>query len=828
MLVSYNWLKKYVRLPDSVTAFEVAAKLNLSTVEVEKTVSAGAGLDGIVVGKILSLAKHPNADKLTVCQVDLGEEKVNIVCGGTNLKEGMSVAVAKIGSKVRWHGEGDLVELKETSIRGVGSQGMICASTEIGLEARFPQKGEKEIIDLDISAKPACRQAGPGTPLSEALGLGDAIFEIDNKSLSHRSDLWGHCGLAREVAVLFNDRLASFNPPKISSGKDIKLKIKVEDSKLCPGYMAVAMSGIKVEESPAWLKDALAGVGLRPINNIVDVTNYVMLALGEPMHAYDAARVASAKSKIINPNIIVRLAKTGEILNALDGKEYKLTETDLVIADEEKPLAIAGVIGGADSSVTEKTETIILEAANFDAASIRKTSTRLGLRTDSALRFEKGLDPNLCAQALGWAVEFIKRICPSAKVASAVADELDFSLPVGPIEISAEIFEKKLGVKIPVKSIIAILGKLGFEIKEKSKSVLSIKIPSWRAVKDVRLAEDMVEEVARIYGFDNIPASLPSFPILPPPVGGLRSLTKKAREVLGKEARANEVYNYSFVSAEDIGGLRDNVSKYIELDNPLSKEKPFLRRSLLPGLLNNVKRNIENFSELRLFEIGNVFIGEDPGPRLAPKSDKLLPRQDSHLVFVYVKKGENNPYWEARRTAEALFSEFNLPLNVSEPKTALPWQHASRSAVIVGGKDGVLGGIYELNPAVGERFGLDARVGVLEINLSLLADIWQNQSGSYEPLPVYPEAERDLAFLVDRKISHAEIFTLLSGSDPLLKKAELFDVYEGKGIVQEKKSMAYRLTFARPERTLESAEVEKAVEKIVKMLEKKFGVEVRK
>lgn len=820
MLVSFNWLKKYVRLPDSVTALDLAAKLNLSTVEVEKVISAGAELENIVVGKILTLSKHPNADKLTVCQVDLGEETADIVCGGSNLREGMLVAVAKPGAKVRWHGAGDLVELQETVIRGVKSRGMICASSEIGLENKFPAREEKEIIGLkDIKAQ-------PGTPLSEALGLDDAILEIDNKSLSHRPDLWGHYGLAREAAMLFNDRLAPYDPPKIRPGKALKLKVKVEDSKLCPRYMAVAMSGIKVEESPDWLKEALSSVGMRPVNNIVDVTNYVMADLGEPMHAFDAEAVSKSSKNKNSKMIVVRPAKEGEEFMTLDGQKQFLKKDVLVIADEEAPLAIAGVMGGAGSGIKADTKTIILEAANFESASIRRASNRLGLRTDSALRFEKGLDPNLCSLALERAVELVKKVCPSAVVSSAVADEADFSLATGPIEMKSDIFEKKLGLNIPVKTAVVILGKLGFDVKEKNKGVLSVKIPTWRAGKDVALAEDVVEEVARIYGFNNIPSALPSFPIIPPLPDNLRMLVRKTREILSQGARGTEVYNYSFISPSDISGLGETTEKYLELSNPLSKERPFLRRTLLAGLLGNIRRNIENFSEVRLFEIGNVYLSEEPGPRLASNSDKLLPRQDTRLCFVFSQKGEKNPYFEARRAGEELLAGLRLPLNVSAPKEILPWEHPGRSAEITGGKNGALGRIFELSPLAQKRFNLEARAGVLEINLTLLSEIWKNQGGSYEPLPIYPEAERDLAFLVDKAVRHDLLLALLSGSDPLLKKAELFDVYEG--VAEGKKSMAYRLTFAHPERTLESAEVDAAMEKIVKILEKKFGVEVRK
>ena len=345
MLISYNWLKEYLNLPDSTTAEEVAAKLKAATVEVEGINNLGKDLGGIVVGKVLSAEKHPNADKLKLCQVDVGSEKLQIVCGGSNVVEGMLVALAKVGAKVRWHGEGDLVELVPTAIRGVDSFGMICAASEVGLDNMFPAKDEKEILDLtQYNFK-------PGEDLATALGLTDVVFEVDNKSLSNRPDLWGHYGMAREVAVLTNKELSDYKVAEIKDGKDIVVKVKIADKNLCPRYMAAAMSGVTVAPSPDWLKKKLAAVGLNSINNIVDITNYVMLDSGQPLHAFDADLITGKKGA---KEILVRLADKEEKVKALDGNEYILSENDLVIADGSQVLAVAGVIGGEASAISEK------------------------------------------------------------------------------------------------------------------------------------------------------------------------------------------------------------------------------------------------------------------------------------------------------------------------------------------------------------------------------------------------------------------------------------------------------------------------------------------
>ncbi len=815
MLISYNWLKQYINLPDSITAEEVGVKLTASTVEVEGVRNLGKNLENIVVGKVISAEKHPDADKLKLCKVDVGNEQLQIVCGGSNVVEGMLVALAKIGAKVQWHGEGDLIELQATKIRGVESFGMICASTEIGLGGMFPLKSEKEILDL------TSYNFVPGESLAKALDLTDAILEIDNKSLSNRPDLWGHYGIAREVAVLFNKDLSTYKTEVIKEGKDIKVKVKVADKVLCPRYMAVAMSGIKVGPSPDWLKKRLASLGVNSINNIVDITNYVMLDVGQPMHAFDASLISGAKD---TKEISVRLAVEGEKIQALDDNEYSLGESDLVIADTEKVLAIAGVIGGKDSAITDNTTTIVFESANFSAVSVRKTSTRLGVRTDSAQRFEKSLDPNLCELALKKAVELVNQICPEAVVASKVIDESNFVLPVGPIEVEKSLFEQKIGTSIPEKEIVKILEKLGFELKDK-KTSWAVKIPTWRATKDVALVEDLVEEVLRVYGYDQVASALPSFSIASPVVNAVRKLEYKVSDVLVKEFAFVETHNYSFVSGEQIKNLSDQPELYIELDNPLAKDKPYLRRNLLSNLLTNVANNINDNQEVKIFEIGKVFRGDKPGQRASVNGDELLPRQDVWFTAMYVSKKDQNPYWLVRNIMKSLGKELNLDWEAVLEKDIPSCEHPTRTALIKSG--GPVGVVGEILPSVAEKFGINYRVGFLQLNLSDLLEGGKFKEVGYTPGSAYPEVERDIAFLVDKKISHLELVNALSAADELIKEVELFDVYTGEKISGDKKSMAYRVIYADPTRTLISDEVDKAHKKVITTLEKKFKAEIR-
>lgn len=843
MNISYNWLKKYLSLPASVTPEQVAEKLKFSTVEVEGVIKQGADLENIVVGKVLACEKHPNADKLQVCEVDLGSEKVQIVCGGSNVRVGMFTVVAKVGAKVRWHGEGELVELAPAKIRGVESFGMICGADEVGLAEMFPKKDEKEIVDLsvilseakdpshgerDSSAMPQNDKCAPGTNIGDIIGGEDVVLEIDNKSLSNRPDLWGHYGIAREVSALFNCELKEYKTKKIKGGSEMKIDVDVQDAKLCPRYMAVAMKNIKVGESPAWLKNFLTSAGIRPINNIVDVTNFVMLDLGQPMHSFDAARVKNSKFETLNYKIVVRSAVEGEELITLDEQKHKLTASDLLIATPDKAVALAGVMGGLESGINNDTETIILESANFNPVAIRRVSTRLGLRTDSSMRFEKSLDPNLCAIALNRAVELILELCPGATVVSAVADEYEPLKSVADIQLPIAFFRAKIGIEIPEKTILEILTRLGFAVKMK-KDILTVKVPSWRATKDISIPEDIVEEVVRIFGYNNIPFSLPFFSIessLPNP---LRTLERQVADILCQNLSYTEVYNYSFVSANQIEKLGDELSRYLELDNPISKEKPYLRRNLLPNMLENIANNISQVDGLKIFEIGKVFHEDEMGEGAGVNDKEILPRQDTYVTAMFTQKKNSTPFWEARRVAETIGASLHLDFDFAsaDARPVHVWQHGARTSWLkIGGK--IVGRIYEINPRVTMAYGISERVALCALNLSELANLdIANQAIKYAPINNYPAIERDLAFLVKNDITHTAIMSEIRNIDPLLQKVNLFDVYEGKNIGKGMKSMAYHFVYGDADRTLTAPEADAIQEKIVSILREKFNAEIR-
>lgn len=816
MKISKKWLQDFVFLPDSLSPEELGKELTLRTVEVEGIEKQDAKLQNIVVGQIKSIEAHPNADKLRVCQVDAGDETVQIVCGGSNLEVNMKVALAKIGASVLWHGEGEPVVMEKASLRGVDSYGMICGADEIGLSGIFPAKGEKEIVDLShLDVK-------PGTPLAKALGLDDVTLEVDNKSLSNRPDLWGHIGMAREIATIYHKKLTLNEPAFIKSEGNTPLTVEVQDSTLCPRYTAVVVSGIQIAPSPEWMQKRLEACGLRPINNIVDITNYVMLELGQPCHAFDV-------QKLISTDIVVRHAKNDEKFVTLDEVEHTLSSDMLMICDKEKSLALAGIMGGMHSGISQSTTSILFESATFDAASIRKTSTRLGLRTDSSARFEKSLDPNNAQLGLRRLVELTLQICPGAKVVSEVVDQYPVPAEVKTIESSFAFFESRIGVSLEAKKLVDILERLGFSVEVK-KGNLKITVPSWRATKDISLPEDIVEEIVRIWGYENIPSTLPTFSIVPPRKNSVKILERKIKEILSLESAYTETYNYSFESPEWLKHMGVDTSLHLELENPIAKDRPFIRRSLLANLLENVENNLHRFDEVKLFETGRVYKIEEAGDGADSSRNSLLPRQDTYLGFAYAKKQNISPFYELSSIISTLFDRLHLSFELRKPASQnfehRVWVHSGRFAEIVV-QDVVIGFLCELHPQSAKNMGIDERVALSEINLNLLSENLDEKI-VYTALSLYPEVARDIAFVVDKNVLHGDIVKTIENIDPLIKSIEVFDVYEGDRIDASKKSMAYHIMYADSTKTLTTEEVDIVHKKVVDALNLKFGAEIRK
>jgi len=783
MLLSLDWLKDFINIDKNITPEKLGELLTLHTVEVEGIRTEGNNLKNIVVGKIEEIKKHSNADKLQLAIVSDGKNKYQIVCGGNNLFKGMLVVFAKIGSKVKWHGQGDLVEMQKAIIRGEESEGMICTAVEVGLNNLFPTDDELEVVDLTTSGYKV------GQNLAEALGLDDTIYDIDNKSMTHRPDLWSHYGVARDLAALLGINLKEIITNKIKTEDKNKLDVKVDDKKLCPRYMAVAVKNIEIKPSTELIKKRLITCGMRPINNIVDITNYVMLEMGQPTHAFDAKKLGN--------KIVIKKAIQGEKIVTLDGEERKLDNEILLITDGKHPVAIAGVMGSGNSEIDNSTTSVILESANFDAVSIRKTSQKLGLRTDASQRYEKSLDPNLCELAIKRILTLIKESCPNVEVISNVVDIKNFKLNQSLIKIDLEWVKQKIGIDIKDLQIINILKSLGFETN--GGKVLSVKAPSWRATKDISIPEDLVEEIARVYGYDNIKPEMPKVSMQAPEVNIERDFINKIKDILAS-AGMSETYNYTFVNEEQLQKLQITSNKHIKIANPLTQDCTLLRQSLIPNLLQNVIANQRNYEEIKLFEVGNIFLNENGKLIKNNLSQEKIPAQPSKLGIIYAG-GNKNIFFKLKGVIEYLLSKLNIEFEFK---------------------------IIALDEKIAGNIGIKTNVVFCELDIEDLLVAYQKVGvRQYEAKNKFPALERDMAFVVNEKVLYNDIKKEILTVSKLIKEIVLFDVYQGEKLGIDNKSLAMHIIFLSTEKTLTGEEVNEVQIAIVKNLEKFFHARLR-
>ncbi len=806
MNVSLNILKQFVNL-SNISPEEIKDKLTAHTVEVEKIINPQERFNNVVVAKILEVKKHPQADKLQIALVDAGEkEPLKIVCGAPNIAVSQLVPLAKIGAVL---GEG--FEIKKAEIRGEESFGMLCAPDELGLG-----NDHSGIMILDEKAK-------VGQDFAKYLNLDNIVLEVDNKSLSNRPDLWGHYGLARELSVLLNKKLKDYEykelkikEEKNKKGENISVDIKAKN--LCRRYLGLKIDNIKIEESPEWLKNELSAVGLNSVNNIVDITNYIMIELGQPLHAFDGENIKK---------IIVRKANKGEKIITLDDKERILDEEDLLICSDKESLAIAGVLGGKNSQINNASTSIIIESANFDAISVRKTAQRLGIRSDAVMRFEKSLDPNWCEMAIKKAAELVKKVCPQAKFNYELVEAGDFKNQEQLINLDLLWAEKIIGQKIEDKKIENILSSLGLEIKDKNDNVWQIAIPSWRQ-KDLKIKQDLIEEIVRIYGYNNIKNSLPESSILPPEKNPEAELINRIRNILVHSFRMNEVYNYSFVSEEQLEKLDLDDKSYIKLLNPLSKQSSLLRQTLTTNLISNIKTNQAKYDSIKLFEIGNVFLNTAGGPNKDDKMTESLPYQEKKLALILADK-KGSTFEELKNIV------FNLLYQLSQgqeaeflgSETIINWADKNEKCLILlGGKE--IGFLATIDKNIAVKNGIKTETTACELNLkNLLIIIDKLKVDRYQGISKFPAVNRDLAFVINEKISYNDISKELKNFHPLINKIELFDVYSGQNLENGKKSLAFHLSFQSEDKTLSGEEVEEIVSKLIKHLEDKFSAQIR-
>ena len=813
MKLSLNWIKEYVEIPDELELSRISYDLTMSTVEVESATDLSQSFRNMVIGLIMEVLPHPDADKLVICMTDVGGGDIRqIVCGGSNLSPGMKVAVAKPGAWLRWHGEGDLVEIGIAKVRGEESFGMICASTEIGLSDLFPLDDEEEIIDLSEF------NASAGTDLAIALGIDDIILEIDNKSLTNRPDLWGHYGIARELSAIYNLPLKSphqYSPPQCAD-----LGIKILDSERCPRYIGVKIEGLEIKPSPFHIRSRIWRVGMRPINAIVDITNYVMLATGQPLHAFDSDR--------LHGHITVRRAAENEDFLLLTGKELKLSTQDLVIADDVEAIGLAGVMGGVKDSVLPDTGKVILEIANFDGISIRRTSTRYETRTEAATRNEKGIDPERCDIALSFAMELFMDLFPQMSV-TGYSDVYPEKLKRSEINVSLEWLEKNLGKRIDNDEIAHKLSMLGFDVSFDGDIFHAIA-PTWRSTGDISIPNDILEEVARMHGLDNFEPTVITT-TFESSINQLEiDIDRKIREYLAYRCGMNEIFTYPWNHDEFLNAIFPvERTGFFTLAAPPSPEERHVRKSLLPNICKAVSDNLRYFEEFKLFESALVFINDNF--RAVYDSRELLPLQRRSIAGALVDDpiNMNSLFRTAKGIIEALprFTHAE-PLNFAgsiKPIWAddTLWLNILTSDIIIGNL-GLLSKKASLDCGI-----KNSAVMLFELDIDSLIP-FASRTNKFTPLPEYPMTDYDVSLLFDSNVKWEDVYGTIIGNDDiesLLHSVTFIDEYRGKQVPEGEKSITIRMRIGSLKKTLTSEEIEAFVNTIIKRLSKSLGAKLR-
>ncbi len=814
MKFSLAWLSEFVTFPEDLSPQQLAEKVTLHIAEVEEVCEERAAFEQMVVGIIERIATHPNADKLKICHVDIGEQAlVPIICGGKNIYEGMRVAVALPGARVKWHGEGDPVVLEEATIRGEKSRGMICASAEIGLADSTDKQpeGPEGVMDLrDVEAE-------PGTPLAEALEKRDVVLDIENKSLTHRPDLWGHRGFARDVAAVLRVPFRDIEDVPLDSPPSpyLPVRVTIKDSERCLRYVGVSMKNVSVGPSPEWLKRRLEAVGQRSINNIVDISNYIMYLFGQPVHIFDAQKIAGEQEK----EIIVRAARDGESIETLDGENRTLREGMLVIADQKKPIAIAGVMGGANSEVDADTSDIVIEVAHFDAASIRRTAALLGLRTEASARFEKSLDPSQCDMVARHVVQLVQKVSPGAVVASDLADEgawridpLRISFPVGFIDA-------KIGRGVVVPSDAQdILERLGCRVEIQGDTITAVP-PSWRSGGDLSIPEDIVEEIARVVGYNHIPVELPRIQMAPAISDPFYALARDMRQFLSSLGMV-EVMNYAFLPEEEAGRWGYKSGDMIRMVNPPAEDAPFLSPSLMPGIWRNVRENVRWEDSFSVFEIARVFRNQNGEYRAHPKKEGFLPNQPRMLAGAVV--GERS-FVRLKGIVERIVKWGKWDILLREQEGAPVWLSPGASLALVDSKGNTVGWIGHCIFSAEEKLAHPA--SLFEIDFQALAQA-PHIVVKYKGLPTFPAVKRDIAVVVDERVRYRDLAAVFE-EEPFVESVEIFDVYRGDQVGKGKKSMAFHVVLRASDRTLTNKEADAVCARIMDSLRRKLNAAPR-
>jgi phenylalanyl-tRNA synthetase beta chain len=777
MLFSYNWLAELVEGLDAPAA-ELGRLITMKTAECEGVHAVGAHLERVCAARVASVEPIANSHNVKAV-IETGRYGVKtVVCGAPNCRPGIVTAYVPAGTKL---GER---EIGRAVINGVESDGMLASGAELGIN-----RDAAGVIELD---------AEPGAPVPGVKP--DFAIEIDNKSITHRPDLWGHHGMAREVAAILRKRLLDPVKPELVPAGEPAIHVEIADFALCPRYSALVFENVTVQPSPAWLQYRLESIGLNPINNIVDVTNFVMSELAQPMHAFD-------RDLLHGDSIFVKPAPEHAVFVALNEESYTLDPQALVIADARGPIAIAGVIGGLDSAINERTKRIVLESACFSASSIRKTSSRLKLRTDASMRFEKAQDPVNTMRGLARAAELLREVSPGIRIAGGVQDVKRDGPKPAPVRLPMDWLERKLGRPVEPAVVRDILERLEFGVSEPEPRVFSVRVPSWRATKDISMKDDLVEEVGRMIGYDSIRPKAPEVPLTPPPADGMRPFLRGVRAMLAAQG-FTEVYNYSFISQEQARALGFDPEAHVKVANPISAEQSLLRTSLLPGIYKNILDNARHFEEFRLFEIGSEIHRRPEG----------LPAEIEHAAAaLYTRDGSGGAanLFELKRVAECL-----MPGAETRPAAARPFEHPARAAEVFW-RGEMVGRLFEFHPEF-----VSGRAAVLDLDLERMERLRPREM-KYRPVRRFPAAPFDLSVIVGERELAGDISRLLeSYAGELLESIEFLRQFSGPPIPEGKKSVSFRLTVAAPDHTL-SAEEAGAIRQAIIEGMKSRGYELR-
>ncbi|CXH61912.1 Phenylalanyl-tRNA synthetase beta chain [Staphylococcus aureus] len=783
MLISNEWLKEYVTIDDSVS--NLAERITRTGIEVDDLIDYTKDIKNLVVGFVKSKEKHPDADKLNVCQVDIGEdEPVQIVCGAPNVDAGQYVIVAKVGGRLPGG-----IKIKRAKLRGERSEGMICSLQEIGISSNYvPKSFESGIYVFSESQV-------PGTDALQALYLDDQVMEFD--LTPNRADALSMIGTAYEVAALYNTKMTkpdtTSNELELSANDELTVTIENEDK--VPYYSARVVHDVTIEPSPIWMQARLIKAGIRPINNVVDISNYVLLEYGQPLHMFDQDAIGSQQ-------IVVRQANEGEKMTTLDDTERELLTSDIVITNGQTPIALAGVMGGDFSEVKEHTSNIVIEGAIFDPVSIRHTSRRLNLRSESSSRFEKGIATEFVDEAVDRAC-YLLQTYANGKVLKDRVSSGELGAFITPIDITADKINRTIGFDLSQNDIVTIFNQLGFDT-EINDDVITVQVPSRR--KDITIKEDLIEEVARIYGYDDIPSTLPVFEkVTSGQLTDRQYKTRMVKEVL-EGAGLDQAITYSLVSKEDATAFAMQQRQTIDLLMPMSEAHASLRQSLLPHLIEAASYNVARKNkDVKLFEIGNVFFanGEGELPDQVEYLSGIL--TGDYVVNQWQGKKETVDFYLAKGVVDRVSEKLNFEF--SYRRADIDGLHPGRTAEILL-ENKVVGFIGELHPTLAADNDLK-RTYVFELNFDALMAVSVGYI-NYQPIPRFPGMSRDIALEVDQNIPAADLLsTIHAHGGNILKDTLVFDVYQGEHLEKGKKSIAIRLNYLDTEETLTDERVSK-------------------